>query len=195
MFVKKKSSNSTPSLRGENGAFMLCPTCGERLIGYGDTGGYCVRCDKWCIDNKLVHSRLKKYGKACETLCVLVAYDDVRMHYGMFDDVYGTLYITPFSLLFRPESKEAAIKRGNGKLRRSPDISEAALISPFSEISNCQAYGGFAPAMNIYFNPDPGGRAVSCSYSFAEISSYDGAEGNDFKRIRQLILGLKACLN
>lgn len=186
MFGKKKSLDSGPSLRDASGAHSFCPRCGERLIGYGDTGGYCVKCGDWSFDNKLIHSRFKLYGKACETLCVLAAYDDVRMSGHTFYHIFGTLFITPFSLLFRPESNAAAMKRDGGELRRSPKMTGVALQTPYNEIASCHTFQGRDPTLGISYKPDPGYFAASCSYEL-QGKSYDGAEGEDMRRVKQLI--------
>lgn len=194
MFGNSKSLDCGPSLRDESGAFSICPKCGARLIGYGDVGGYCERCGEWHVDHELTLKRLRTYSPAAETLCTIIAYDNVKMAGSTFYNIFGTLFVTPFSLLFRPESKSAAMARDGGVLRRAPEIGGRAMQSPYSDIGACIATKGSSQALTVSYKPDRGRLAAGCWFEL-QGRSYDKAEGTDMKRLSVLVNQFREIFN
>lgn len=135
------------------------------MIGFGRFGGYCASCKSWNYDRAAYLEKSTTYGLAAETLFVLAAYPNTHCRYNG-QDYTGILYVMPGAMI---------LKAQNGK----------QIPIPYANISAVSATKGATQQLTILVRGDD---TQPISYNIdLRGCSYDGANGEDFLRIRQLI--------
>lgn len=153
------------SLQDEDGFGSVCSVCGQPMIGFGRFGGYCVSCKSWNYDRAAYQEKLTAYGAAAESLFVLAAYPNTHCRC-RGEDYTGVLFVMPSAMI---------LKAQNGK----------RLQIPYADISAVSATKGVNQQLVILVRGDD---TQPLSYNIdLKGCSYDGANGEDFLRIRQLI--------
>lgn len=153
------------SLQDADGFGSVCSVCGQPMIGFGRFGGYCLSCKSWNYDRTVYLEKSTAYGVAAESLFILAAYPDTHCRCSG-EDYTGVLYVMPGAMI---------LKAQNGK----------RFLIPYADISAVSATKGVNQQLIILVRGDD---TQPLSYSIdLKGCSYDGANGEDFLRIRQLI--------
>lgn len=153
------------SLQDADGFGSVCSGCGQPMIGFGRFGGYCVSCKSWNYDRAAYQEKSTAYGVAAESLFILAAYPNTHCRY-KGEDYTGVLFVMPGAMI---------LKAQNGR----------RLQVSYADISAVSASKGMNQQLVILVRGDD---TQPTSYNIdLKGCSYDGANGEDFQRIRQLI--------
>lgn len=153
------------SLQDADGFASGCSVCGQPMIGFGRFGGYCISCKSWNYDRAAYVEKSTTYGLAAESLFVLAAYPNTHCRC-RGEDYMGVLFVMPGAMI---------LKAQNGK----------RLLIPYADISAVSVTKGVNQQLIILVRGDD---TQPLSYNIdLKGCSYDGANGEDLLRIRQLI--------